>query len=146
PVYRNIGISRFKIAGREMPADWLESTVRAYLNGTYDGNLFDLLTMTPPELTTTDIVHLQNSSLQGFLDDLMNSQGMHFDTCCRWARTLWMNGSLRVADPGSDYSLRRDGGIRCQQRGIHQRHLVDLQANRDSVFGHSKLRPERAQE
>ena len=45
--YRSLGIRRFKVAGREMPASWLDRAVHAYVAGSYRGNLVDLLTMPP---------------------------------------------------------------------------------------------------
>ena len=42
-VYKDIGIEHFKIAGRNMPKEWILKVVRAYQQGEYDGNILDLL-------------------------------------------------------------------------------------------------------
>jgi collagenase-like PrtC family protease len=42
-VYEDVGVSRFKISGRNRPTDWLVRAARAYANRRYDGNLLDIL-------------------------------------------------------------------------------------------------------
>src|SRR5262249_25621999 len=75
--YRELGIRRFKIAGREMSTPWLNNVVRAYLSGRYSGNLIDLLTMTPPGLnvSASEFVSIDNTALNGFLDQLRSWKG-----------------------------------------------------------------------
>ncbi len=42
-VYEEIGVDRFKIAGRNRSTDWLVRAARAYAARKYDGNLLDIL-------------------------------------------------------------------------------------------------------
>ncbi len=42
-VYEEVGVSRFKISGRNKPTDWLVRSARAYASRSYPGNLLDIL-------------------------------------------------------------------------------------------------------
>ncbi len=42
-VYEEVGISRFKVSGRNKPTPWLVRAATAYAHRTYPGNIFDIL-------------------------------------------------------------------------------------------------------
>ncbi len=42
-VFEEVGVSRFKISGRNKPTDWLVRSARAYAARSYPGNLLDIL-------------------------------------------------------------------------------------------------------
>lgn len=44
-VYEEVGVTRFKISGRNQPTDWLVRAARAYSARTYPGNLADILSL-----------------------------------------------------------------------------------------------------
>jgi collagenase-like PrtC family protease len=44
-VYEEVGVSRFKISGRNRPTDWLVHAARAYAARSYPGNLADILSL-----------------------------------------------------------------------------------------------------
>jgi collagenase-like PrtC family protease len=133
-MYFDLGIKRFKIAGREMPAVWLDNTVSAYLAGKYEGNLIDLLTMTPPGLAATaaEIVFLNNSALNGFLGDIQNWPRHERPVCRDWAKRLWEHGEFAIRDPGSTYEVSE--GVRCSRPGQHLQRLIELQGESDPEF------------
>lgn len=41
-IYEGLGFRLFKIAGRNRPTEWIINCLNAYVNGSYDGNVFDL--------------------------------------------------------------------------------------------------------
>ncbi len=88
-IYRSMGIRRFKIGGRGMPSNWLDRTVAAYLSGFHDGNLVQLLTMTPPGIgvPASDVVFIENRCLW---DSWMNSDAL-----------LEPNGRYTAVGPGT---------------------------------------------
>lgn len=118
--YAEFGISRFKIAGREMPLAWLDRAFRAYASGKHSGNLVDLLTMTPPALhvSAPELVQIHNPSLGGFLEGLVRARGWEDAYYEDWTVRLWKGGQLRIIDPGSAYKCT-GGVLRCSQAGEH---------------------------
>lgn len=141
--YRSLGIRRFKVAGREMSAPWLDRAVHAYVAGSYNGNLVDLLTMTPPGLTVqaSDVFFLDNGRLSGFLERLCSWHGPKRVFYRDWAAELWHQRALRVEDPGAQYEITL-GKPRCAQAGQHQGTLSSLRVNSDAAFGNRKRAPE----
>ncbi|HET7200953.1 MAG TPA: U32 family peptidase [Burkholderiales bacterium] len=137
--YRQIGVRRFKIAGREMSGAWLDRTVTAYLQQRHQGNLIELFTMTPPGLNAaaSDIVSVDNQALDGFLDQLTAWEGSRGDFYRRLTRSLWENGTLRLDDPGAEYSVRGNA-LHCVTPGHHFRTLAGLQVFSDPAF-HGRL-------
>lgn len=133
------GICRFKIAGREMPAQWLDRVVSAYANGEYNGNLVDLLTITPPGLnmTAAEVLFVDNPALSGFLQDLVSWKGTPRAFYSHLASKLWQESCLRVSDPGGLYGLV-DGKPVCAQPGQHQKSLCSLQAFADPAYRATK--------
>jgi collagenase-like PrtC family protease len=133
--YSDLGIRRFKIAGREMSTPWLARVVRAYLAGMYQGNLIDLLTMTPPGLTVaaSDFVFVDNAALEGFLDQLKEWEGDESDFYRYWSRDLWERGAIRIADPGASY-VSDSSSLYCAIPGKFLGSLIDLQSKSDPVF------------
>lgn len=141
--YRSLGIRRFKVAGREMSAPWLDRAVHAYVNGSYRGNLVDLLTMTPPGLGVhaSDVFFLDNRCLSGLLDRLCSWKGPKRAFYRDLAAELWRHGALRVEDPGAQYELKH-GTPRCAEAGHYHDTLSDLRIFSDPVYGSRKGAPE----
>ncbi len=137
-IYYDLGIRRFKIAGREMPGHWLDNTARAYLSGKYEENLIELFTMTPPGLNATaaEIVFLDNRALSGFVADIQKNPGHERAVYQKWARDLWQAGRFVIRDPGASY--RMDERIRCSQPGEHFQRLIELQEVSDPEFAKRK--------
>ena len=142
--YESLGIRRFKIAGREMSGLWLDRAVTAYLVGQYDGNLIDLLTMTPPGLDAKapDIFFIDNRSLSDFLEQLTTWQAPRGEFYRCLAAKLWQRGSFRVYDPEGLYDLS-NGNLRCMQPGRHYLNLRSLQAFTDPAYRTRRLTPVR---
>ncbi len=134
-VYHELGVRRFKIAGREMPGWWIDRAVAAYLSGKYEGNLLNLLTMTPPGLdaAASEIVFLSNSALEGFLARLMVERNIPRNFYSRRAMSLWRDGALRISDPGSEYRLEGER-VRCVRPGRHLQRLIRLRTQSDPPF------------
>ena len=133
--YCELGISRFKIAGREMSTSWLGRAVSAYVAGTYQGNLIDLLTMTPPGLNVaaSDFVFVENSALEGFLDQMQLWEGHEQDFYRVWARDLWERGALQIRDPGATY-ISGSSSVYCSVPGRNLGTLMELQSKSDPIF------------
>jgi len=133
--YSELGICRFKVAGREMSTPWLGRAVSAYVVGSYQGNLIDLLTMTPPGLNVaaSDFVFVENSALEGFLDQLKLWEGDESDFYRAWAQDLWKRGALCIRDPGAIY-VSESSSVRCAVPGKYLGTLMDLQSKSDPVF------------
>jgi len=133
--YLELGIRRFKIAGREMPKRWLDRAIGAYLAGTYEGNLIDLFTMTPPglEASAADVFFIDNRALDGFLSRLQTWSGREVEFYRTLAGELWNTGALRVRDHGASYSSI-EGFVRCVDPGDQQARLIQLQQHRDDYF------------
>lgn len=51
--YEEIGINRFKIAGRNKKTEWLVNVVKAYSERKYEGNLLDILSYVQGRATTS---------------------------------------------------------------------------------------------
>jgi collagenase-like PrtC family protease len=138
-IYNDFGINKFKIAGREMNGEWLDRAVNAYIGGKHDGNLIELFTMTPPGLSksASEIVHIDNSALNGFLEELRRDQGREREIYGEWARKLWECGAFRIFDPESIYQIIGDQ-LKCVKPG---RHLTDfVRLNKPPVrFDHNGL-------
>lgn len=133
--YHQLGVRRFKIAGREMSSSWLERAVHAYMAGKYLGNLIDLCTMTPPglDVAASDFVFLNNSALDEFLEQLRAWQGGEQEFYRAWSRTLWNQEAFRINDPGSSYDMSKSFP-HCLESGKYLRALIDLQGNSDPAF------------
>lgn len=138
--YREIGIRRFKIAGREMSASWLDRTVTAFVTGQFNGNLIELLTMTPPGLfvKSPEVFFLDNGSLTGFLHRLIAYAGSRDTFYKNLASKLWQSGALRVEDPGGFYGLR-SSAPRCINPGMHHERLRCLQSYSDPAYCGRKM-------
>jgi collagenase-like PrtC family protease len=133
--YESLGIRRLKIAGREMSSQWLDRTVSAYVNGRYDGNLIDLLTITPPGLNAkaSEILYVDNPSLSGVIEQFSSWNGSRRDFYSHLAVQLWEQGYLRMNDPGATYRVAK-GRLFCTQPGQHHLSLCSLQAFADSEY------------
>lgn len=60
--YEDIGIDRFKIAGRNKKTDWLVNVVKAYSDREYKGNLLDILSYVQGRATTSALRKINSSS------------------------------------------------------------------------------------
>jgi len=60
--YEEIGIDRFKIAGRNKRTDWLVNVVKAYSERKYEGNLIDILSYVQGRATTSALRKINASS------------------------------------------------------------------------------------
>ncbi|BAB66621.1 peptidase U32 family protein [Sulfurisphaera tokodaii] len=60
--YEEIGIDRFKIAGRNKKTDWLVNVVKAYSEREYKGNLLDILSYVQGRATTSALRRINESS------------------------------------------------------------------------------------
>jgi len=77
--YENIGIQYFKLQGRQF-AQYGDpvKTLKAYINGHYEGNLLQLLTFfTLPQGER----FIENKKLDGFLDPFINKRNFCIDDC-----------------------------------------------------------------
>lgn len=131
-LYNQIGIQRFKIAGREMPRTWLDRTVSSYLSGVYNGNLVDLFTMTPPlpDTYANDLFFLDNRQLKDFLALYCERPAGKKSFYRDLAAKLWEKGALSVHDPDTIYSTQA-GAVQCSKPGKHQLKLTWLQDQAD---------------
>jgi len=83
PIYEEIGIDFFKIAGRALPSEWIINATLAYSSGQYQGNLCDILYVPNPKIDYADPVlastqtariasppkvYIDNQALEGFVD------------------------------------------------------------------------------
>jgi hypothetical protein len=136
--YTELGVRRFKVAGREMSAEWADAVLTAYVTGDYHGNLVSLLTITPPGLdaATPSVLFLNNKSLDGLLDELRACNVRAYDVYRRWATTLWNEGSFVVNDPGAQYN--NDPQVKCVTPGLHHSRLLEQQELRDEAFSHRR--------
>ena len=83
PIYEEIGIDFFKIAGRAMPSEWIINATLAYSSGQCQGNLSSILYVPNPKIDCADPVlastqtarivsppkvYIDNQALEGFVD------------------------------------------------------------------------------
>ena len=64
-VYEAMGIEYLKLAGRELPLEWVIKSAKAYITRSGEENLLELLT-TPHDLSSTLLA--DNTKLDGFID------------------------------------------------------------------------------
>lgn len=73
-IYEKFGIKFAKIAGRNMPTEWILERVKAYMLGKYDGNLYELVRFGVLEAIKEGYgleeleIWIDNNQLEGFLD------------------------------------------------------------------------------
>lgn len=78
--YESIGVSYFKIQGRHAIGKGdIVKTVNIYMNGTYDGNLMDLIYCFKP--LNNFNVNICNRDLNGFMDPFFQGQFKCIDNC-----------------------------------------------------------------
>lgn len=74
--YENIGIKYFKIAGRATAASWIINTANAYINRSYEGNFFDLISTYYPFVGRLPEkkapFYVLNKDLDSVMEDLYN--------------------------------------------------------------------------
>ncbi len=101
PMYEEIGVRHFKIAGRGLSTDDLLSRARFYLEGHFSGNLLELLgwrhwlqfrkTADGQKLAPLDII-LENDDLSGFMDYFHKQEPLCYlgcegcGHCDKWAK------------------------------------------------------------
>ena len=83
PIYEEIGIDFFKIAGRALPSEWIINATLAYSSGQCQENLCDILYVPNPKIDYADPVlastqtarivsppkvYIDNQALEGFVD------------------------------------------------------------------------------
>jgi collagenase-like PrtC family protease len=92
------GITKFKISGRAKAPDWLTETAKAYLRGSYNGNLLRLLATTPPWTKEPwEEIAISNQHLDQFLVHFpQGSAKGRRDYCEFWTRNLIGKGALVV--------------------------------------------------
>jgi len=108
--YEEIGINKFKIAGRRMPTEWLVRAVDAYSNRKYKGNLIDIIQAIAisvgetyekdPNIRMRDAikiekkpnVYIDNTKLDGFIDFFKNQNCNvmcdECNYCAQWAEKV----------------------------------------------------------
>jgi len=106
--YEDIGITKFKIAGRRMSTEWIVRSVKAFSERKYDGNLIDIiqgfsmsfggLEKKDPNIRLTDTIgkeqsaklYIDNSKLDGFLNFFKNQNCNALceecNYCAEWAK------------------------------------------------------------
>lgn len=77
-LYEAIGVDNIKLADRTKPEDWLIKCYRSYLTRESPSNYFNLLAMTPMNLSDFNIlqfpkIHIDNKSLNHFIDFFYNN-------------------------------------------------------------------------
>jgi len=111
--YEELGITRFKIAGREQEATWILRAVAAYASRRYEGDLNDLVTGLDVLDPFGQIpVRISNSRLDGFLDFFAKKDcrlGCAGCTHCEeWARkVISLEGDVERYATGVERFLRR---------------------------------------
>lgn len=78
--YYNIGISHFKIQGRQNVVQGnILATLQHYFDESFDGNLFDLITIFAPYNAYQP--RIDNAKLDGFIDAFLNNPSFCRDMC-----------------------------------------------------------------
>ncbi len=111
--YEKIGITHFKLGGREKGAGWILRTVAAYSARKYSGNLNDLvLGLDGVDPFGQFPVHLDNTRLDGFLDFFrtkdcrLGCDGCNH--CQEWLeRAIKVKPNSRQYEEGIDHHIRR---------------------------------------
>ena len=87
--YTAVGIQYFKLQGRQavVKGDPVRA-VEAYMKGSYDGDLMELLDMFDP--TSQFRVHIDNKKLDGFIDPFVKNSGFCRNDCpqCKYCATM----------------------------------------------------------
>ena len=86
--YENVGIQYFKIQGRQnINKGNLLKTLQAYMDESYDGNLFDLITLFHPYNSFQ--VNIDNKKLDGFIEPFVSGKLVCTELCekCRYCST-----------------------------------------------------------
>ena len=109
--YSDLNINFLKIAGREAPTNWLINTIKAYMDGSYEGNLFDLtgnqvissigtLPIKNKEPLKPLKIFLDNKKMNGFLNYFVkgncNSNCEECTYCQKWVNNLDINNQHKV--------------------------------------------------
>jgi collagenase-like PrtC family protease len=106
-VYEELGLTEFKLAGREMDRAWNERVIRAYAARRYDGDLNDLiLGYDQMEPYGTMSVRIPNRAMDGFLSFFQKKHDCRVG--CRDCRYCdeWAAKALRVRDDHADFAGR----------------------------------------
>ncbi|MCX6727014.1 MAG: U32 family peptidase [Candidatus Shapirobacteria bacterium] len=100
--YGIIGVKHIKLSGRSKPAEWIPEVVEAYQNHSYDGNLIRLLGI-DPSLNAEEWMHLDNKSLEGFIQGYpQESVRAGAEYCDQWMVKLHQEGRFSLSD-GTTY-------------------------------------------
>lgn len=94
----HFGVTHFKISGRAKTPDWLATVITAYAQGSYSGNLMQLLATTPPWTSKPyEEVFVENKALDGFLREFPDGtilERQHY--CKKWAELLMKEGNMSL--------------------------------------------------
>jgi collagenase-like PrtC family protease len=108
--YEELGISEFKLAGREMDPTWTERAIRAYAAGRYDGDLNDLiLGFGEIEPFGRLPLRIPNRALDGFLEFFRKKHDCRAGCGdCRYCDD-WLAGSGAIVEADRESFARRIG-------------------------------------
>jgi len=122
-IYEDIGVSHFKISGRDMPASWLPEVVAAYQGRSYKGNFIRLLDL-DPHLKADQWIYIDHEALDGFLPDYpwtesYESQKLY---CNDWITRLYSEKKFAV-----EYTTycTRDGILTLNRAGYRAEAVLD---------------------
>lgn len=80
PAYEKIGYDLFKISGRILSTSWMLKTLKAYTDGTFDGNIADLCEVNEGQKMPL----VSNSLLEGFLEKVAYASDRYEEICKRF--------------------------------------------------------------
>lgn len=80
--YKKLGISYFKIIGREAPQDRLIKLAETYTSGWFNGNLIELITFYLPRTKLKELTpYIDNKSLDGFINFFIKKEHLCYFGC-----------------------------------------------------------------
>jgi collagenase-like PrtC family protease len=109
--YENLGVNRFKLSCRTKSSGWQVETLKAYVSRSYQGNLIQIMGITPPNLKIHPhkLIYLNNSALDGFLAGLLTSKD-RVRYCQEKIIDLYKNGKYKIDKKiGGEYKITPAG-------------------------------------
>lgn len=121
--YGEMGVRHIKLSGRSKPAAWMPEVAAAYQSHNYDGNLIRLLGI-DPSLKAEDWMHLDNKSLNGFIQGYPQGSAREgAEYCDQWITRLHNEGRFRLSD-GTTY-IEQNGQLILNDIGERATKIID---------------------